>query len=137
MTTAGTAYGMSARLQVPFGKALEAVTEALKSEGFGVLTTIDVKATLKAKVGADVPDYMILGACNPALAYTALNDDPEVGLLLPCNVTVRTEGGESVVSILDPEVISRLSGAPGLAEVAKLAREKLQRVLEAVKGVQP
>jgi uncharacterized protein (DUF302 family) len=128
------AYGMTAKVKMPYAQAVEAVTAALRDEGFGVLTTIDVKKTLKEKVGADFDEYVILGACNPSLAYTALKDDIELGLLLPCNVVVRREGEGSVVSILDPGVMARLSDAPGLAEVARIAREKLERVLRQVKG---
>jgi len=135
MMTTTTRIGMSTETEFPFAEALAVVSEALKHEGFGVLTTIDVRATMKVKLDAEMPDYVILGACNPALAYAALKDDPDVGLLLPCNVTVRAqEGGGSVVSFMDPLVIAELSDAEGLAEVAALARQKLERVLAEVKG---
>ena len=127
--------GLTTETTLPFAEALAVVSEALKHEGFGVLTTIDVRATMKVKLDAEMPDYVILGACNPALAYAALKDDPDVGLLLPCNVTVRAhESGGSVVSIVDPQVISQFSKAEGLAEIAALARQKLERVLAEVKG---
>jgi uncharacterized protein (DUF302 family) len=132
--SATTTYGMTAKLSLSYEEAVEVVTAALKREGFGVLTTIDVGKTLKEKVGAEFGQYMILGACNPALAYTALTDDVDVGLLLPCNVTVRADGNGAIVSILDPGVMARLSDAEGLKEVAAIARKKLERVLADVKG---
>ena len=123
-------YGLSITLDLPLEPVIAATRDALKQEGFGILTEIDVRKTLKEKIGADFRPYVILGACNPALAFSALQDDIEVGLLLPCNVTVRQEDGGSVVSILDPLVIAKLSGAPGLDEISRLARQKLERVLE-------
>lgn len=122
-------YGMSVEVPLSYEEAIAATKEALKEEGFGVLTEIDVKKTLKEKIGADFQPYIILGACNPALAFTALQDDIDVGLLLPCNVTVRAEDGKAVISVMDPQVMSQLSAAPGLAEVARIAREKLVRAL--------
>lgn len=122
-------YGMSVEVPLSYEEAIRVAKDALKEEGFGILTEIDVKKTLKEKVGADFQPYIILGACNPALAYTALQDDIDVGLLLPCNVTVREEGGKAIISVMDPQVMSRLSQAPGLAEVARIAREKLSRAL--------
>jgi uncharacterized protein (DUF302 family) len=132
--SATTTYGMTAKLSLSYEEAVEVVTAALKREGFGVLTTIDVGKSLKENVGAEFGQYMILGACNPALAYTALTDDVDVGLLLPCNVTVRADGNGAIVSILDPGVMARLSDAEGLKEVAAIARKKLERVLADVKG---
>lgn len=129
-----TTFGMTVRVPLSYEDAVEAVKAALKREGFGVLTTIDVKKTLEEKVGAEFEDYVILGACNPALAYTALMDDVEVGLLLPCNVTVRADGDGSIVSILDPGVMAQLSDAEGLREVSTIARGKLERVLGELKG---
>ncbi len=122
-------YGMSVEVPLSYDEAIRVAKDALKEEGFGILTEIDVKKTLKEKIGADFQPYIILGACNPALAFTALQDDIDVGLLLPCNVTVREEGGKVIISVLDPQVMSRLSEAPGLAEVARIAREKLSRAL--------
>jgi len=129
-------YGMSVRTSLPFDRAVELVTGALKHEGFGVLTTIDVRKTMWDKLGEEFPDHVILGACNPALAYMALRDDVDIGLLLPCNVDVRTDPDDeqTIVSILDPGVMSSLSSGEGVEEVADLAREKLQRVLTEVKG---
>ncbi len=125
-------YGTRTQVRMPLEEALAAVTEALKREGFGVLTTIDVRKTLKEKIGADFQPYVILGACNPSLAYAALQADIDIGLLLPCNVTVRQEGEASIVSILDPLTMVDLSRAPGISEIARLAREKLERVLAAL-----
>lgn len=122
-------YGISVEVPLAFQEAVAMAREVLREEGFGILTEIDVKKTLKEKVGAEFQPYIILGACNPALAFTALQDDIDVGLLLPCNVTVREEDGKSIVSVMDPQVMSRLSDAPGLAEVARIARQKLERAL--------
>lgn len=121
-------YGITVEVRLSYDAAVAAVKQALKDEGFGILTEIDVKKTLKEKVGAGFQPYVILGACNPPLAYTALRDDVEMGLLLPCNVTVREEDGVSTVGILDPLMMSTLSSAPGLGQVARIAREKLERV---------
>jgi uncharacterized protein (DUF302 family) len=125
------AYGLSVELDLPLGRAIAASKEALKAEGFGILTEIDVRKTLKEKIGADFQPYVILGACNPSLAFVALQDDIDIGLILPCNVTVREEAdGRSVVTVFDPNVMSRLSPSAELKEVARLARQKLERVLE-------
>ena len=129
-------YGLSIALDLPLQPAIAAVKDALKEEGFGVLTEIDVRKTLRDKIGADFQPYVILGACNPPLAFAALQDDIEAGLLLPCNVTVRQEDGGTVVSILDPLVMARLSGASGLGEVSRIAREKLERVIDRLSGKQ-
>ncbi len=123
-------YGLSIRLELPLEAAIAATKEALKGEGFGVLTEIDVRKTFHEKIGANFQPYVILGACNPSLAFTALQEDIEMGLLLPCNVTVRQEeDGSVVVSALDPLIMAKLSSAPGLGEMSRLAREKLERVL--------
>ena len=128
-------YGFSIDLNLPLDRAIEAAREALKSEGFGVLTEIDVRTTLKEKIGADFQPYVILGACNPSLAFRALQDDIDIGMLLPCNVTVREEAdGRTIISAFDPNVMARLSPSAGLKEVARLAREKLERVLEGLSG---
>ena len=97
-----TDYALRVHLDLPYEQAIERVTAALKEEGFGVLTEIDVKATLKKKLDADFRKYVILGACNPPLAYRALSTELEIGLLLPCNVIVYEENGGSVLSIVDP-----------------------------------
>src|SRR5699024_5846686 len=100
-------------LDLPQQAAVHAVTAALAQQGCGVLTTIDVRATLKAKLGVDVNDYVILGACNPPLAHQALSADPEIGLLLPCNVTVRQAGGRTLVQAVDPAQQLTLTSARG------------------------
>ena len=126
-----TDYGFRATLNVPYEQAVEKATAALKEEGFGVLTEIDVKATLKKKLDANFRRYVILGACNPNLAYQALQNELEIGLLLPCNVIVyETEENRSVVSIVDPISILGVAKSPKLDAVAQEARTRLQRVIE-------
>jgi uncharacterized protein (DUF302 family) len=127
-----TDYAFRTRLDLPYEQAVEKVTAALKEEGFGVLTEIDVKATLKKKLNADFRKYLILGACNPPLAHQALNTELEIGLLLPCNVIVYEEDGGSVVSIVDPLSMLGVVENPDLDFVAQEARIRLQRVIEAI-----
>lgn len=128
--------GFEVHLDLPYDEALEKVTAALKSEGFGVLTRIDVQATLKEKLGEDFRPYSILGACNPTLAHQALLTDPVVGLMLPCNVTVETDPlGGSLARIANPEImlaVGALEHNETLQEVATTARVKLERVAEAL-----
>jgi uncharacterized protein (DUF302 family) len=124
-----TKLGFTVRLNAEFGTALTEVTEALKSEGFGVLTEIDVKETMKKKLGEDYSPFKILGACNPILAHRALTIAPEVGLLLPCNVVVRQlEEGKTEVSLVDPLEMLGFVGRPELQPVAQEARVKMERV---------
>ncbi len=122
-------YGITARVNLPYEQAVEQVKASLKEEGFGVLTEIDVKKTLKEKLGLDTEKHVILGACNPPLAHRALSADPLVGLLLPCNVIVYEEDGHSVVSAIDP--VALMSGVPNdaLKKVAEEVRPKLERVI--------
>nr|BFD95693.1 DUF302 domain-containing protein [Kitasatospora sp. Xyl93] len=128
-------YGLGVRLDQPFAQAVEAVTAALKEQGFGVLTTIDVRATLREKIGAEIEDYLILGACNPALAHRALQADPRIGLLLPCNVVVRTDGGATVVEAVDPQTMVTLAGpGGGLGGVADEAAQRLTAALDTLRG---
>ena len=123
-------YGFSITTPLAYTEAVEAVTAALKTEGFGVLTSIDVQATLKQKLGADMPPYVILGACNPPLAHRALTAEPEIGLLLPCNVIVYADQGQGVtVSAIDPEAQFSLVQRADLAELAVEVRARLQRAL--------
>jgi uncharacterized protein (DUF302 family) len=127
-------------MQYAFGKtvslgqedAIARVTQALAKEGFGVLTEIDVAATLKKKLNLDVPPYRILGACNPQFAHKALEAEPEIGTLLPCNVVVRSENGKTRVDIMDPLAVMKLTGRSDVAEIAKEVRGRLDRVLAAL-----
>jgi uncharacterized protein (DUF302 family) len=125
-------YGLKTRTRLTMGDAETRVRAALAAEGFGVLTEIDVAATLKTKLGIDRAPYLILGACNPQLANEALQSEPDVGLLLPCNVIVYEDGTETVVAILDPGTMVGLAGNDELQAVASEARARLQRVLDAV-----
>lgn len=129
-----TLTSFECHLDVPYEEAIEKVTAALKTEGFGVLTKIDVQQTLKEKIGADFHKYAILGACNPHLAHRALSSVAEVGLLLPCNVTVYEEEGGSKVSIIDPFSMMSVIDNPALESVACDAHEKLARVHAALQG---
>jgi uncharacterized protein (DUF302 family) len=123
-------YGMHLALELPYDEAVEQATLALKEEGFGVLTEIDVKATMKKKLDKDFRRYMILGACNPPLAHQALTAELNIGLLLPCNVIVyETDEGGSVVSIVDPLAMMSVAGSEVLQQVAAEANTRLNRVM--------
>ena len=129
-----TEIGIRAKLNLPYEQAVQKATEALKVEGFGVLTEIDVRATLKQKLNADFRRYVILGACNPALAHRALSANLDVGLLLPCNVTVYEEGEGAVVTAVDPLVmLGVLKDDQAVRAVAEEARVKLQRAIASLK----
>jgi uncharacterized protein (DUF302 family) len=128
-----SAFGFRTRLDLPYDEAVEKITAALQEQGFGVLTEIDVRATLQEKLGESFRRYVILGACNPPLAHRALSAELDVGLMLPCNVVVwETDEGGSVVSMVDPETMVRGIDDPGLHEVASEARRKLETALQAI-----
>ncbi len=125
---------LTIKLNSSYEETIPAVTAALKEEGFGVLTEIDVKKTMKMKIDAEFRKYVILGACNPHLAYQALNHDLDIGLLLPCNVIVYEEDGGSVVSIVDPLQMLDVANKPELRGVAEEAKAKLARAAAALAG---
>lgn len=126
-------YGHHIEIAGPFALALERVQASLKAEGFGVLSDIDIQKAMKEKLGIDMPAHRILGACNPPLAHQALQADPEIGLLLPCNVTVREgEHGRILVGFLDPHTMVQLSEDPGIGAVADEAGRRLERVRTAL-----
>jgi uncharacterized protein (DUF302 family) len=128
-------YGLTVRLREPVEQAIERTRSALAEQGFGVLTEIDVAATLKTKLGVDVPAQVILGACNPALAHRALGVEPDLGLLLPCNVVVRAgDDGGTLVSAVDPGVLVDVAQQPELQPVAAEARDRLAQALHALGG---
>lgn len=123
-------YGFGLTCDDSVEQAIERVTAALKDEGFGVLTTIDVQQTLKQKIGAEVEPYVILGACNPQLAHQAITAVPDIGLLLPCNVVVRVVGGATRVEFADPIAILGVVRNPALDQLAQDARARLLRVVQ-------
>lgn len=127
-----TKFGFGKKVDTKFDDTVQVVTDELKKEGFGVLTEIDVAATLKEKLGEDMPPYRILGACNPPLAHQAVTAVPEIGLLLPCNVLVRQdEAGQVHVSFMDPGAVLGLVDNPQVEPLAAEVKEKLERVLAA------
>lgn len=129
-TMTETTYGLSVTVELPYTDAIEQTKQALAREGFGVLTEIDVRATLKSKIGVDFEPYIILGACNPGLAHQALTAEQEIGLLLPCNVVVRAINDDrSAVSAMDPQAALGLVDNAAVASVAAEARERLKRAL--------
>ena len=125
--------GFNVKLKENFDAAVVRVTEALKKEGFGVLSDLDIQAAMKEKLNADIPRYRILGACNPPLALKALTADPDIGLLLPCNVVVREDAGGAVtVALVDPQAMMKLAGGAAVQEVADDAAARLRRVRDAL-----
>jgi uncharacterized protein (DUF302 family) len=132
-TETAAPYGFGTTIDASFDEAIERTKAALKAEGFGVLTTIDVKATMKEKIDVEFEPYVILGACNPHLAYRALQAEHELGLLLPCNVIVHQHGDSCRVSVIDPaQMLGFVQGNPALDEVAAEAEVKLRRVVESL-----
>jgi len=126
-------YAFGKVVDLKYGEAIDRVVEALGREGFGVLTEIDVAATLKKRLGKDMPPYRILGACNPEFAHRALEAEPEIGTLLPCNVVVRENAsGKVFVEIMDPEAVMQLVGRPEVGEIASEVRRRLERVVAAL-----
>lgn len=130
-------YGMRRILDQPFAPTLKAVREALAGQGFGVLTEIDTAATLRAKLGVETEPHVILGACNPPLAHRSLQAEAAIGLLLPCNVVVRSDGKErTIVEALDPRVMVKVTRNPDLRDIADEASRKLVAALDALDGAQ-
>jgi len=128
-----TGYTFGKAVSYPFDEAIERVTAALSKEGFGVLTEIDVAATLKKKLGKEMPPYRILGACNPQFAHRAIEAEPQIGALLPCNVVVRQDAkGQTRIEIMDPLAVMQLVGRPEVEAIAGEVRTRLERVLAAV-----
>lgn len=125
-------YGFSKTVDMPYEQAIEKVTAELKKEGFGVLTSIDVKDTLKQKINVDFKKYVILGACNPPIAHRALQEEEDLGLLLPCNVVVYEKETKTRVSIFDPMVMTWIMENDNMKPIATEVQEKLQRVLKAI-----
>ena len=126
-------YAFSARSSLTYSEAIEAVKKALQEQGFGVLTEIDVSATMKKKLDVDRRPYIILGACNPSLANQALDAEPDIGLLLPCNVVVREEeDGATTVAFMDPVAVLGLVSDPAIGELAGQVRTRLESVRDAI-----
>lgn len=126
-------YTRTVTIDMPHDQAIEVVRKAFAEQGFGVITEIDMAATLKAKIGEEIEPYVILGACNPQLAHRAVQADSSIGALLPCNVVVRTEGGSTIVDALDPAVMSQVSDDPGLGAVADEAGRRIDAALQTVR----
>ena len=130
--------GLSTRVHTSFADAVTRTREALAQQGFGVLTEIDVKATLKVKLGKDMEDYLILGACNPSLAHRAINLDRHIGLLLPCNVVVRADPNDNksvIVEGMNPQVLFDVTGEAQLAQLAGEVTDKLQAAIDSLNAV--
>ena len=125
-------YGTTVTTRLPFDEAVALTRAALATQGFGILTEIDVQATLKTKLDKDMEPYLILGACNPQLAHQALEVERDIGLLLPCNVVVRRDGEQTLVQALDPQVMVSLPGLPALQPVADEAARRLKAALDEI-----
>jgi uncharacterized protein (DUF302 family) len=127
-------YGITVHTSAPFAEVVARVREALKAQGFGVLTEIDVQATLRDRLGEEMEDYLILGACNPPLAHQALAADRKIGLLLPCNVVIRTSGSQTIIEALDPLVMVEVTGQPSLTPIAAEAAGRIRAALDTLAG---
>ncbi len=125
-------YGITKTIDLSYEEAIEKVTEELKKEGFGVLTTIDVKETLKKKLDVDFNKYIILGACNPPFAYEALKAEMQIGLLMPCNVIIYEKDGKTIVSAFNPSTIAAVSNNEKLNELSAKLNEKIFKVIESI-----
>ncbi len=132
--TIATSYTFGTRLAGTVAAARPRVEAALKAEGFGVLTEIDVQATVKAKLGVDRAPYVILGACNPALSHRAIEAEPSVGALLPCNVVLREDGADTIVEAMDPQAALGIVAAPEMESIAREARERLVRAIQSLES---
>jgi len=126
-------YGFTKEMDIPYGTVIEQVREALKNEGFGILTEIDVKEKVKEKLGLDMNKYLILGACNPANAYKAILNEENIGLMLPCNVIVYEKGSKTVLSVIRPTVAMQMIENPELQIVAEAVEEQLKKSFDAIK----
>lgn len=127
-------YGTATTLDLPFDDALAAVREALLAQGFGIVSEVDIAATLRAKIGVEIPAQVILGACNPRFAHRSLEAEPSIGLLLPCNVVVRAVGGGCLVEMVDPQMLVEVTGN---AELAGIAAEVAAALDEAMRSLSP
>lgn len=125
-------YGISKPVALSYEQAVEKVIAELKKEGFGVLTTIDVKETLKEKLNVEFPRYIILGACNPTFAHMSLQEEEQIGLLLPCNVIIYEKAGTTVVAAFDPMVMTKVVDNPRMPPIAQEVKDRLKRVIAAV-----
>ena len=128
-------YGITIRTAIPYAEAVPRVREALKAQGFGVLTEIDVRATLRDKLGQEIEDYLILGACNPPLAHRALDADRKIGLLLPCNVVVRTADDQTIIEALNPQIMAEVADQPSLRPVADEATTRIRAALDSLQDL--
>jgi uncharacterized protein (DUF302 family) len=125
-------YGITVATEAPFAETVQRVRDALRQQGFGVLTEIDVQATLREKLGAEMEEYLILGACSPPLADRALATDRSIGLLLPCNVVVRSGAGETIIEAMNPQVMADVTGQASIQPVADEAAARLRAALTTV-----
>jgi len=130
-------YGMTVQTAAPFADTVARVRQVLKEQGFGVLTEIDVRATMREKLGEDMEDYLILGACNPPLAHQALSADRKIGLLLPCNVVIRAGEQGTIVEALDPRALAGIAGQSALTAVATQAAARIRVALQALQDDRP